>query len=236
GLEALFVECQESFARYKDRAQLARAQDKVRNMKSSEFGNLVSVEAHFCLRQITSQQPRYGHLVSSLPPDVAEDLADILASPHPCHPYDTLKTTIISRKSDSEPSRLQQLITAAKLGGRRPSQLLRRMPQLLGGPSASQEEKVLLELFFQHLPQSMVPALGAAGDVPVDTLAEMADGVTDYSRAHSLSAVTKPPPPPLQTMCSRASRTIWTPFSDVSMTLYLRTTDRHPSSSYIVAF
>ncbi|KAH7947971.1 hypothetical protein HPB52_017296 [Rhipicephalus sanguineus] len=40
----------------------------------------------------------------------------------------------------------------------------------------------------------MVPVLVAAGDVPVDTLAEMADRVADYSRAHSLNAVTTPPP------------------------------------------
>ncbi|KAH7938820.1 hypothetical protein HPB52_000763 [Rhipicephalus sanguineus] len=156
----------------------------------------LQVEAHFCLRQITSQQTRYCHLVSCLPPDVADDLADILASPHPSHPYDTLKAAIISRKSESEHSRLQQLITATELGDRRPSQLLRRMHQLLGSPSAPQEEKLLRELFLQRLPQSMVPVLVAAGDVPVDTLAEMADRVADYSRAHSLNAVTTPPPAP----------------------------------------
>ncbi|KAH8039481.1 hypothetical protein HPB51_007383 [Rhipicephalus microplus] len=154
----------------------------------------LQVEAHFRLRQITSQQTRYWHLVSCLPPDVADDLADILASPHPSHPYDTLKTAIISRKSESEYSRLQQLITATELGGRRPSQLLRRMRQLLGSPSAPQEEKLLRELFLQRLPQRMVPVLVAAGDVPLDTLAEMADRVADYSRAHSLNAVTTPLP------------------------------------------
>ncbi|KAH8020842.1 hypothetical protein HPB51_005283 [Rhipicephalus microplus] len=87
----------------------------------------LQVEAHFRLRQNTSQQTRHWHLVSCLPPDVADDLADILASPHPSHPYDTLKAAIISRKSESEHSRLQQLITATELGDRRPSQLLRRM-------------------------------------------------------------------------------------------------------------
>ncbi|KAH8025793.1 hypothetical protein HPB51_012115 [Rhipicephalus microplus] len=154
----------------------------------------LQLEAHFRLRQITSQQTRHWHLVSCLPPDVANDLADILASPHPSHRYDTLKAAIISRKPESEHSRLQQLITATELGDRRPSQLLRRMRQLLGGASAPQEEKLLHELFLQRLPQSMVPVLVAAGDVPVDTLAEMADRVADYSRAHSLNAVTTPPP------------------------------------------
>ncbi|KAH8008709.1 hypothetical protein HPB51_003356 [Rhipicephalus microplus] len=154
----------------------------------------LQVEAHFRLRQITSQQTRHCHLVSCLPPDVADDLADILASPHPSHPYDTLKAAMLSCKSESEHSRLQQLITATELGDRRPAQLLRRMRQLFLRPSAPQEEKLLRELFLQHLPQSMVPVLVAAGDVPVDTLAEMADRVADYSQAHSLNAVTTPPP------------------------------------------
>ncbi|KAH8038818.1 hypothetical protein HPB51_003321 [Rhipicephalus microplus] len=101
----------------------------------------LQVEVHFRLRQIISQQTRYWNLVSCLPPDVADDLADILASPHPSHPYDTLKAAIISRKSESEHSRLQQLITATELGDRRASQLLRRMRQLLGGPSAPQKER-----------------------------------------------------------------------------------------------
>ncbi|KAH8031521.1 hypothetical protein HPB51_018090 [Rhipicephalus microplus] len=107
------------------------------------MGMTDEVEAHFRLRRITSQQTRHWHLVSCLPPDVADDLADIIASPHPSHPYDTLKAAIVSRKSKSEHSRLQQLITATELSDRRPSQLQRRMRQLLGGPSAPQEEKLL---------------------------------------------------------------------------------------------
>ncbi|KAH8037838.1 hypothetical protein HPB51_017338 [Rhipicephalus microplus] len=154
----------------------------------------LQVEVHFRLRQITSQQTRHWHLVSCLPPDVADDLADILASPHPSHLYDTLKAAIEGSKSESEHSRLQQLITATELGDRRQSQLLRRIRQIIGGPSTPQEEKLLRELFLQRLPKSMVPFLVAAGDVPLDTPAEMADRVADYSLAHSLNAVTTPPP------------------------------------------
>ncbi|KAH8027297.1 hypothetical protein HPB51_004209 [Rhipicephalus microplus] len=79
----------------------------------------LQVETHFRLRQITSQQTRYWNLVSCLPPDVADDLAYILASPHPSHPYDTLKAAIISRKSESEHNtptahhRLQSSVTVA---------------------------------------------------------------------------------------------------------------------------
>ncbi|KAH8022355.1 hypothetical protein HPB51_023426 [Rhipicephalus microplus] len=108
--------------------------------------------------------------------------------------YDTLKAAIISCKFESEHSKLLQLIMATELGDRRPSQLLRRMHKLYGGPSAPQQQELLHELFLQRLPKSMVAILADAGDVPVDTLAEMADRVADYLRAHSLSAVTTPLP------------------------------------------
>ncbi|KAH8034914.1 hypothetical protein HPB51_003201 [Rhipicephalus microplus] len=146
----------------------------------------MQVEAHLCLRKIAR--------LSCLPPDVADDLADILASPHLSPLLRQLNADTISRKSGSEHSRLQHLITATELGDHCPSQLLRRMRQLLGGPSAPQKEKLLRGLFLQRLPRSMVPVLAATGDVPVDTLAEMADRVADYSRPHSLNAVTTPPP------------------------------------------
>ncbi|KAH6930409.1 hypothetical protein HPB50_013345 [Hyalomma asiaticum] len=94
----------------------------------------------------------------------------------------------------ASPSRLQQTITATELCDRRPLLLLRCMRQLIGGTSAPQEEKLLRELFLQHLPQSMVPVLVTAGDVPVDALIEMAERVADYSQAHSFNPVTTADP------------------------------------------
>nr|XP_050027964.1 uncharacterized protein LOC126523376 [Dermacentor andersoni] len=134
------------------------------------------------------------HLVSSLPPDVVEDLADVVTSPDPTHPFDMLTAALISCKSESEHSRLQLLLTAKELGDNRPSQLLR------------------------HMPQNMVPVLAAASDVPLDKLAEMADQVADYSRAPSLRALRlslRLLPQPLR---SRTWIAVWTPLSDVSMT------------------
>ncbi|KAH7983479.1 hypothetical protein HPB52_012302 [Rhipicephalus sanguineus] len=66
----------------------------------------LQVEAHIRLRQITSQQNKYLHLVS-LPSDVAEYLADVIASPHSSHSFYTLKAAIISHKSASEQIKLQ---------------------------------------------------------------------------------------------------------------------------------
>ncbi|KAH8009984.1 hypothetical protein HPB51_023439 [Rhipicephalus microplus] len=76
----------------------------------------------------------------------------------------------------------------------------------------------------------MVPVLVAAGDVPLDTLAEMADRVADYSRAHSLNAVTTPPPataadPALESIENRLDALVRCLDDFV-----LRIVDRHPGS------
>lgn len=85
------------------------------------------VEARFHLHHITSQATKYNSVVTSLPGSIADELADILDAPHPVAPYDHLKAAIIQRKSESERSRLQQLLNAEELGDRRPSQLLHSM-------------------------------------------------------------------------------------------------------------
>ncbi|CAN7944983.1 unnamed protein product, partial [Ixodes pacificus] len=165
---------------------------------------LMQVEAQFRLRHITSQETRYLHTVSSLPADVAEELADILSTPGPVNPFDHLKAAILDRKSESERSRLQQLLTTEELGDRRPSQLLHRMRQLLGDQNQDLNNHLLRELFLQRLPQNMVLVLAAAEDISLDKLAELADRVADYSRSPSISTVT--PQSPTTTEDSRFSR------------------------------
>ncbi|CAN7939286.1 unnamed protein product, partial [Ixodes hexagonus] len=150
------------------------------------------VEAQFHLRHITTQTSRYYHVVSALPPELADELDDILALPPPDDAYDHLKRTILARKTESETSRtlknqvrLQQLLNTEELGDRRPSQLLHRMRQLLGEQASDFNNPILRELFLHRLPQGMRMALAPAADIPLDRLAEMADRATP-----SLSGVT----------------------------------------------
>ncbi|CAN7943356.1 unnamed protein product [Ixodes hexagonus] len=90
------------------------------------------VEAQFQLQHITSQITKYLHVVSALPAEVADELEDILAATPTANQYDHLKAAILARKTASERSRLQSLLNMEELGDQRPSQLLRRMRQLLG--------------------------------------------------------------------------------------------------------
>lgn len=142
----------------------------------------LQIEAQFQLRRISSQSSRYLHVVSCLPSEIADELSDVLARPPEENPYDHLKETILNRKTETERSRLQQLLTAEELGDRRPSQLLRRMRQLLGDCSAEEANSSLLrEMFLQRLPQNLLMVLAAADDMSLDRLAELADRVAAYT-------------------------------------------------------
>ncbi|XP_037501511.1 uncharacterized protein LOC119375402 [Rhipicephalus sanguineus] len=138
------------------------------------------VEARFQLRRITSQASKYLHVVAALPPDIADAIDDVLASPSSEKAYDELKSTVLKRLEVSEQSRLQQLLSHEELGDKRPSQLLHRMRQLLGQQASEVRQQPLLrELFLQRLPQSTRMILAGSDDVALERLAQLADRITD---------------------------------------------------------
>ena len=97
------------------------------------------VELWFCLCEaefdncsITRQDTHFGHIARSLPPEVVQEVCDLIVSRPMTNPYDELKATVIKRTSVSEQRRLRQLLNEEDLGDRKPTQLLRRMRLLLG--------------------------------------------------------------------------------------------------------
>ena len=86
------------------------------------------VEAQFACRHITSQQTKFDQVVSSLAPEYATEVRNLLLKPPADHPYDTLKAQLIRRTATSEQHKLQQLFTT---GDCKPTQLLHTMQQLL---------------------------------------------------------------------------------------------------------
>ncbi|KAG0416233.1 hypothetical protein HPB47_006594, partial [Ixodes persulcatus] len=73
----------------------------------------------------------------------AEEWQDILAAAPTSNQYDNLKAAILARKTASERSRLQHLLNMEELGDQRPSQLLRRMRQLLGDATSDADTSLL---------------------------------------------------------------------------------------------
>ncbi|XP_064462421.1 uncharacterized protein LOC135373039 [Ornithodoros turicata] len=162
------------------------------------------IEARFALRRITSPLTMYLNVVSALPPDVADQVDDLLASPPAENPYQQLKEAILSCAECTEQSRIRQLLSGEELGDRKPSQLLHRMQQLLGGATDDQHP-ILRELFLQRLPQQVRMVLAGSEDLSLKAFAQLADRIIEYS-SPSIAAVSHRTPhaPPSTDSSTRA--------------------------------
>ncbi|XP_062522537.1 uncharacterized protein LOC134197235 [Corticium candelabrum] len=143
------------------------------------------VEAQFTTRNITAQRTKFDYVITSLSPEFAMEVRDLLLKPPTENPYDILKAELINRTTASEQRKLQQLISGEELGDRKPTQLLRRMQQLLGdklGLSADTAGSFLRELLLQRLPANVRVVLASADTtMDINKLADMADKIMEVA-------------------------------------------------------
>lgn len=133
------------------------------------------VEAQFATRNITSDNTKFNHLIGTLSPETAAEVRDLLITPPEADKYKHLKEEIIKRTTNSEASRLKQLLTTVELEGRKPSQLLRHMRQLAGLNTGLVSDDLMKQLFIQRLPNSMQIILTANDSLTLDKLADLGD-------------------------------------------------------------
>lgn len=156
------------------------------------------VEAQFTTRGITADATKFAYVVGSLQPEVAQEVRDILLNPPTDDLYKTLKTAIVKRTSDSDQKRLHQLLTAEELGDRKPTQLYRRMQQLLG--DSQLQPSIMKQLFLHRLPTNAQLILASTkDDLDTAALARLADKILAISPnqapAPTLTAVSQPSAP-----------------------------------------
>lgn len=140
------------------------------------------IEAIFATRKLTSDKSKYNILVSSISPELATEVRDILLNPPEQDSYDTLKKVIIKRTTLSDQSRIQKLLRIEELGEEKPSHLLRKIQQLLGEKAATTDKSFIKELFFQRLPTNVKTVLAAMDDSSsLELQAEVADRVMEVN-------------------------------------------------------
>ena len=140
------------------------------------------IEAQFTTRGITVSRTKFDYVVSSLSPEYAAEVWDLLLNPPAEQPYEMLKRELTNRTSVSEQQRLQQLLTTEELGDRKPSQVLRRIQQLLGDKAATMDATFLRQLFLQRLLANVRMVLTpSAGDLNLEQLAQLADQIMEVS-------------------------------------------------------
>ena len=98
------------------------------------------------------------------------------------NPYNVLKEQLVKRTAASEQWRLQQLLSSKELGDRNPTQLLRRIQQLLGDTPRLPDKAFVHELFLQRLPPNVRMVLASARqDTSLEELAQMADKIVEVA-------------------------------------------------------
>ena len=163
------------------------------------------VEAQFSTRGIMAQKTNYEYVVASLSPEFATEVCDLILNV-PTNHYDTLKQQLIARTAVPEQRRLQQLLHSVELGDCRPTQLLRRMQQLLGDNTAAANSPLLRELFLQGLPPN-VRMVASSGDAStLDELATLSNRVLDTAPPSMASIAPAPPPSEVDDLRTEVAR------------------------------
>ena len=138
------------------------------------------VEAQFATKGITAQKTKFEYIVASPSPEYATEVRDLILHPPATRPYDSLCDQLVKRTAASDQRRLEQLLHSEELGDRKPSQLLRRMQQLLGDSAAATDSAFVRSLFLQRLPANVRMVLASAADsISLEDLAQLADRVAE---------------------------------------------------------
>ena len=129
-------------------------------------------EAQFAIRNITSQETMYYHLVASLDTATANRALSILTSPPVVEQYNTLKTFLLSAFSLTDEERAMAILNMTNIGDKKPSELMDEMLALLGDHKPC---FLFKHIFLSQLPDTVRIPLASSTTQDYRTLAQEAD-------------------------------------------------------------
>ena len=153
------------------------------------------VEAHFACRRVCDDDLKYFHVVAALGSSTSTRLVGFIADPPHQYRYEAIKAHLLKTFSLSAKERARQIFDIQGLGDSKPSQLMEKMLNLLGG----EDPRILfVETFLRHLPPRVQTALANTTITDPRALAEEADRfflATQQPGADVLAATLRPPSP-----------------------------------------
>lgn len=171
----------------------------------------LQVETQFRLKGISTDQTKYDYLISSLPVETMEIVADVIQNPTERDKYKNLKEVLISRCKDTEERRLDNLVNRVELGDSKPSELFRQMDALAQSNSLV-NNSLLKKLWINKLPDHIKPTIVALETSQTqEQLFEIADKIydtTDRGRIFSIESVGNDRKDDLVSMLSKLNKRI----------------------------
>ena len=141
---------------------------------------IAQVEAQFRTRNITQDGTKYDYIIGSLNPETATEIRDVLLNPPEENKYAAIRAALLKRSELSDQKRLQELLSREDLGDRKPTQVIRRMRQLVG--ETLLDPKVLRTLFIQKLPLSVQQIMVTVPEeMTLENMAEMAERIMEVT-------------------------------------------------------
>lgn len=149
----------------------------------------IQTESLFNLSRVTRDISKYNHVVTSLPQDVAESVADLLENPPENQLYESLKKALIERHSLSIERRIQKLISGEEMGDKRPSEFYRTLKQLAGS-SGTVGDELIKKIWVSRLPNLINISLIPHKDDNIAKSCEVADQIWEaLQTCHNISAI-----------------------------------------------
>ena len=133
----------------------------------------IHAEQQFVIKNITSDDTKFGHLVSSIQEDVAFTVMAAIENPPPGNKYENLKNELLRQFTLSSAEMAESLLNLTGLGDLRPSHLLQKILSL--HPREDKPNFLTRAIFLRQMPEEIRNHLVDKTDLELTKLAAEAD-------------------------------------------------------------